>query len=79
MKSVQNLDRIPMLKDHERICEWYTEVSNTFPSLEFDPLTNLPTHFTVKTKMPFKFIDYKTKRPSAPECLSYLKLVDSEI
>ncbi len=79
MKSVQNLDRIPMLKEQDRICEWFTEIINTYPSLEFDPQTMQPTHFSVKTTMPFQFIDYKIKRPSAPECQNYLKHIDFEI
>lgn len=31
-----NLDVSPTRKDEGRICEWYTEITNTFPFLEYD-------------------------------------------
>ena len=35
-KSCYNLDELPKLGEESRVCEWYTELTNTFPFLEFD-------------------------------------------
>lgn len=63
-----------MLHDEHRIAEWYTEIVNTYPELIYDE-NMAPTGFRLKHTLPFDQINMKLKRPKAPECQEYLKIV----
>lgn len=80
LKSIMNLDTTPTLKDQGRIYEWYTEIINTFPEMQYDEDTCQPNgKFIPRTTVPFEKINMKFKRPKSVECEEYLKLVNKYI
>jgi hypothetical protein len=63
------------------IADYYTEIQNTRPHLEFDPIDFSPSHFSFKTLLPFDLIKMPEsfKGKQSQESTEYMKLVSAHL